>query len=368
VLQSVAVLLAIELAFGCRRDPVRGELAPGSSAHLSPGALRAVASGNVGGGPSPSIAADALSSRPVSELFDEARRTIAEWIPVLRAALAANDRERFARELFYPVRVNTASWCTFSLASYEEFLRYFDDIVTPRVRRAVAADPSLWTTGKGAMLGNGEVWFTHYNPIVTAFNSDTWEVKGASCEGWQLEAIPAWLNGTWRVSSVAEVQGTVDQKPPTQWNKGSVRIDIEHDTTEIALSARRSTRCKPFRFGFELEAPQARELDAASNGFESEIGKDYFLDLLCTGPKSKRIERLDVLGRSLLEILGNDGFLVFLKPEERSEVPLQRVADGEPCGNQRVECGRASVCLATPAQPGKPLERCQALSSLAWRH
>jgi hypothetical protein len=74
-------------------------------------------------------------------VFDEARRTIAERVPVLRAALAENDRERFARELFYPARVSTASWCTFSLASYDEFLRRFDDIVTPSVRRAVAAGP-----------------------------------------------------------------------------------------------------------------------------------------------------------------------------------------------------------------------------------
>jgi hypothetical protein len=217
------------------------------------------------------------------------------------------------------------------------------------------------------MLGNGEVWFTHDNPIVTSFNSDTWDIKGVSCDGWQLETIPAWLDGTWRVSSVAEIQGTVDRSPPTQWNKGAVRIDIEHDTAEITLSAGRRARCKPFRFGFEIGASRTRRLDAASNGFASELGKDYFLDLLCAGPRSERIERLGVLARSLLEIQGNEGFLVFLKPEERADIPLHTLANGEPCENQRMQCERGSVCLATPAQPGRPLERCQPLTSLAWR-
>jgi len=112
--------------------------------------------------------------------------------------------------------------------------------------------------------------------------------------------------------------------------------------------------------------PQERGFDAASNGFASELGKDYFLDVLCVGHGSKRIERLAVLSRSLLEIQGNDGFLVFLKPEEPSDVPLHAVANGEGCGNQSVRCERDSVCFATPAQPGKPLEQCRALSSLVW--
>jgi hypothetical protein len=58
---------------------------------------------------------------------------------------------------------------------------------------------------------------------------------------------------------------------------------------------------KALRFGFEIEPPQTRGLDAASNGFASELGKDYFFDVLCTGHGSKWIERFAVLSQSLRE-------------------------------------------------------------------
>jgi hypothetical protein len=372
VRRSLAALLAALVALGCRRNPAREQLPPTGStprpeATVPVGPPQASASGDTARLPADaSTATGAWDSKAFPSAYDEERRTVQQRAPVLRAALAAHDRERFANALFYPVRVNTESRCTTSLTSPKDFLRHFDAILTPKIRR-VLEQPDGGPGESGFALGNGEIWFVNdETPMSTAFNLDVWEIKGLSCEHWQLSPIPAWLNGTWSVSSVAEVGGTSEKDPPTQWNDGSVRIDLTHSKIEIALSRPETEHCKPLRFGVELKDPKVRGPDAARYGFESALRKNYFFDLECSAGGKRYWQRIDVLGRSLLSLWGNDAFLVFVKPEATLGRPSKIVAAGQPCGIRSVRCEGGSVCLATPDQPGRPQEQCRLVSSLVW--
>jgi hypothetical protein len=367
--RSHAALLGALVALGCRRNPTRDQLpSPGFSprpdAAVPVGTPQVSASGDTASlPPDASTARGAWGSKAFPSAYDEERRTVKQRARVLRAALAANDRERFANALFYPVRVNTESRCSTSLTNPKAFLRHFDAILTPKIRRALEQPGG--PEESGFSLGNGEIWFLNdHAPLSTAFNLDVWEIEGVRCEGWQLSPVPRWLNGTWRVSSVAEVGGTSEKDPPTQWNDGSVRVDLARGQVELALSRQEIAHCKPLRFGVELT--EARMPDAARHGFESDLRMSDFFDLECSARGKRYWQRIDVLGRSLLSLWGNDAFLVFVKPEATIGRPSKIVAAGQPCGMRSMRCGKDSVCLATPDQPGRPREECRLLSSLVW--
>lgn len=364
-----AAPLAALLSFACHGD--RAQARPPVPDSGQPAAKVASKSthdaGSVGSSPPSYPPSEPATGSELPSRLVELRGTLEKRVRALAAALASNDRERFARGLFYPVRVNTRSWCSASFANPNDFVRHFDGIMAANIRRALR-QPLVQMGGRGAMLGNGDVWFTdpNFEPI-TAFNSDVWELKGVPCDGWQLEALPSWLGGTWRVASVAEVQGTLDPNPPTQWDDGWVRVDLEHATVDVALRKNNADRCKPLRFGHQLEEPELRGVDAASNGFKSALGKPYFLDLECSNRGKAYCRRIDVLERALLALPGNDGFFVFLKPEQLEAPRPEKVAVGQPCGTPSARCVQGSVCVATADEPGHPREQCELLDTLVWR-
>jgi hypothetical protein len=363
VLLLPATLLAVLLTMGCRKSPVQehphAQVSATGAAAVAPSASRWRDAGmGVNPPPAPSTREPAQDADgpPDHELHE----AMAKRVQDLAAALAANDRDRFTRGLFYPVRVNTSSWCTVSVTTPGDFLRHFDEIVTEDIRRALRRPDLVWGP-RGAAIGEGQVYFADadWKPSIT-FNSDGWEVKGIQCEGWKVTETPSWLGGVWRVSSAAVVPGEMNQDAPAQWDGGSLRIDLEHRTVDIALNDDRR-RCKPLRFGFQLNEPELRGLDAASNGFESALGKPYFFDLDCSNEKKvwRRFQRIDVLGRELIALPSGQGFFVVLKPERLVGSPTKTAAAGEPCGARSVRCVRSAVCVYSGlTEAGQPREAC----------
>lgn len=275
------------------------------------------------------------------------RQAMGKRVQGLAAALAANDRDRFARGLFYPVRVHTESWCTVKISTPSVFVRHFDEIMTENIRSALKQPDLVWG-GRGAEIGSGQVYFADANwkPSIT-FASESWEVKGIRCEGWTETRTPSWLGGVWRVSSAAVLPGVMTAEAPAEWDSDSLTIDLERGVVEMVLKDG-TKRCKPLRFGFLPEEPDLRGLDAASNGFRSAFGKPYFFDVECPNETKMwaRHVRIDVLGRTLIALPSSQGpFFVVLRPERLVGVPAKTAAAGELCGIPSVRCEPSAVCV-----------------------
>jgi hypothetical protein len=89
----------------------------------------------------------------------------AAFLRRLQARIRANDRAAVARLVSLPLRVNTAGGAR-TYRDRRSIERDYEAIFTPRVRRAILAQrPSnIFVRDQGAMIGNGEVWFSQTCP------------------------------------------------------------------------------------------------------------------------------------------------------------------------------------------------------------
>jgi hypothetical protein len=90
-----------------------------------------------------------------------AHQPYADFLVALKQASAANDRQAIARMVHYPFSTHLAARRR-TLATPKAFLARYTDIMTPKVRAAIAAQTyeTLFSNSNGLMIGSGEVWFT----------------------------------------------------------------------------------------------------------------------------------------------------------------------------------------------------------------
>ncbi|MHC1761200.1 MAG: hypothetical protein AB9917_17155 [Negativicutes bacterium] len=86
---------------------------------------------------------------------------------VLQAAVAANNRNKVADHILYPLRVS--GWRdeligkgTFQFETRQEVLDHYDEIFTPQVKTAIVQQKTvnLFVNWQGVMVGNGEAWLS----------------------------------------------------------------------------------------------------------------------------------------------------------------------------------------------------------------
>jgi hypothetical protein len=306
---------------------------------------------------------------PKTAIFYRNRqRAMMGQVQRLRDALAGGDRESFARALPYPVTVNTDSRCTAIVLEPQAFVVAFDSIVTPNVRRAIvgAAEP-LRDNGLEVGLEGGAIWFLSVDEDRVGkviFNSDTWRLPGP-CAGEPEGPVPAWLSGHWWVASVALLQGgQLRPQSPTTWINRQLSIDVASRTAQTSLNSRVGP-CRLGRYAFRGDRSDSvvRELGAHRAGIPSEIPAEPFLDLEC-GDRDRFIQRVDVLSRDLLAVVGDDKYLLLLRRAPDAKRDTKPAARGDRCGNFDVECEIATVCFAESSATSPVEERCKLLAEL----
>jgi hypothetical protein len=90
-----------------------------------------------------------------------AHQPYADFLAALQKASAANDRQAIANMVHYPFSTLLAARRKV-LKTPKAFLARYDDIMTPKVRAAIAAQTyeTLFSNSNGLMIGSGQVWFT----------------------------------------------------------------------------------------------------------------------------------------------------------------------------------------------------------------
>ena len=89
----------------------------------------------------------------------------AAFLRRLQARIRTNDRAAVAQLVSLPLRVNAAGGAR-TYRDRRSIERDFDKIFTPRVRQAILAQRpnNIFVRDQGAMIGNGEVWFSQTCP------------------------------------------------------------------------------------------------------------------------------------------------------------------------------------------------------------
>lgn len=289
-------------------------------------------------------------------------KPVEEYVSRLRAASHAADATEFAQLLTYPLRVNTTSRCTAVIPSAAVFIAHFDEIVRGRVDAALKA-PSVdcHATWQGVSFGTGSIWidpFDEDRPKVSAFNSDSWRIGGLPCDGEPEALVPQWLAGTWQVTSVAIIQGgQLTPRAPTTWIGKSIDIDLRGRTATSRLNDSSGKQCAIERFASRSsDGPQ--ELGAAFAGLTDE-DKTQFLDLKCCEAEGRHVERVEVIDRTALAIVGDDKYLLVLR---RASAATPGSIEGKQkivgCGESHVECPAGQVCTASRRPGGTIVESC----------
>ena len=90
-----------------------------------------------------------------------AHQPYADFLAALQKASAANDKQAIANMVHYPFSTMLAARRKV-LKTPKAFLARYDDIMTPKVRAAIAAQTyeTLFSNSNGLMIGSGQVWFT----------------------------------------------------------------------------------------------------------------------------------------------------------------------------------------------------------------
>lgn len=323
-------------------------------------------SGNVPPSRSPSaLPVTSTSTVPhrASATADEWKaRQAEEYVARLRAALVADDRARFVATLIYPVRVNTTSLCRASLRTPEVFLEHFDEVVTSEVRRSiVSSNPPFAANWQGTMLDGGAVWLVDGEsggPGVTVFNSRTWRIANQACDGEPELPAPGFLTGTWRVFSVAVMQGRLERSSPVSWIGRRIELDLAKRRALVKLDPQDTHQCAIGRYG-ERERVEYRSLTPEFAGVASAEGRLAFLDLECGQGTKRSVTRIDVLDESTLAVVGDSAYLLVLKREE-AKPESRALKAGDACGRQGDRCPRGLVCTAR-RESGALVERCEGI-------
>lgn len=93
----------------------------------------------------------------------------------LKSAVARRDAPAVAAFVNFPIEVRTGGNTT-QVATPDEFISKYGQIVTPDVEQAMAAAQysGLMVSGQGLMVGNGEIWM---NGVCDVKDCDAIEVK-----------------------------------------------------------------------------------------------------------------------------------------------------------------------------------------------
>lgn len=88
-------------------------------------------------------------------------QTSRAFLSELQAAVKRDQREKIASMISYPLLVLHGTHRT-HIRTKAQFLGHYDAIFTPHVRQAIARQSArcLFGNDQGAMIGNGEVWFS----------------------------------------------------------------------------------------------------------------------------------------------------------------------------------------------------------------
>ena len=117
-----------------------------------------------------SIGMDGLQAAPANPYAVAGIENAAEFEAAfadLQAAVAANDRNKVADDVLYPLRVN--GWrdeikgkATVQFSSKQEVLDNYDEIFSPQVRAAIVQQKTadLFVNWQGVMVGKGEAWLS----------------------------------------------------------------------------------------------------------------------------------------------------------------------------------------------------------------
>jgi len=76
-----------------------------------------------------------------------------------KAAVAADEKDAVAELVLFPLRVNGKT--PMEITSKSDFIKKYDQIMTPSVKNALAAQKvdDLFVRDLGVMVGDGELWF-----------------------------------------------------------------------------------------------------------------------------------------------------------------------------------------------------------------
>ncbi|HEY5960013.1 MAG TPA: hypothetical protein VIV60_25845 [Polyangiaceae bacterium] len=262
----------------------------------------------------------------------------------------------------YPLRVNTASRCTAAIPSIEVFVDHYDQIVNGRVATALRAkDVDYHSSWQGVTFDDGSVWIDAFDedaPKVLAFNSSAWRIGALPCDGEPEAKVPQWLTGTWRVTSVAVLQGgQLVPRSPTTWIGKTIDIDVRSGTATLNLTEDNNQQCVFERFATRnSEGPG--ELSAAFVGLIAG-STTQFLDLTCRETTSRYIERVEVINRTSLAIVGDDKYLLLLRQGKRTaNGPKAATTTIGPCGVSLAPCPSGQVCSASRNPAGAIVESC----------
>jgi hypothetical protein len=129
--------------------------------------------------PAPSPDTAPCSNSTVEQaLGPEAGVAARQFLSQLQSAFAANDKDKIADMVSYPM-TQVHNGKPVKIATRAKLLSEFDQIFTPQVRSKIASQSSrcLFGTALGAVIGDGEVWFTQHSAngpfkIITV-NSDS---------------------------------------------------------------------------------------------------------------------------------------------------------------------------------------------------
>ncbi|STR44722.1 hypothetical protein [Iodobacter fluviatilis] len=84
---------------------------------------------------------------------------LGEFLKSLQTAVAKDDASSVAKLARFPLRVNLPKKKTLQA---QQFIAQYSKVITPKVKAAVLAQTaeSLFRNSNGAMIGNGEIWFS----------------------------------------------------------------------------------------------------------------------------------------------------------------------------------------------------------------
>lgn len=89
-------------------------------------------------------------------------------LSTVKTALSNGDKQAIAAVMAYPLRVNTAPGKFFTVKNAQEFLKKYNQIITPDLIQAVQKDKDIFCNMQGAMIGGG-IWFNTDGQIAKIF-------------------------------------------------------------------------------------------------------------------------------------------------------------------------------------------------------
>jgi len=91
----------------------------------------------------------------------EVAKASRSFLAELQTAVRANDREKIAGMISYPLNVNYGTRRT-RVPNKTALLASYDKVFTEQIRKDILSQSShcLFGNDNGAMIGNGEVWFS----------------------------------------------------------------------------------------------------------------------------------------------------------------------------------------------------------------